>query len=42
METIKLMHPMWAYGEWLDLHAAEVGLKMCIRDRRKRGKGSEG
>ena len=26
METIKLMHPMWAYGEWLDLHAAEVGL----------------
>ena len=26
MEAIKLMHPMWAYGEWLDLHAAEVGL----------------
>lgn len=26
METIKLMHPMWAYGTWLDLHAGEVGL----------------
>ncbi len=26
MEAIKLMHPMWAYGEWLDIHAAGVGL----------------
>lgn len=26
MEALKLMHPMWAYGEWLDLHAKEVGL----------------
>lgn len=26
MEAIKLMHPMWAYGTWLDLHAGEVGL----------------
>jgi uncharacterized phage protein gp47/JayE len=26
MEAIKLMHPMWAYGTWLDIHAGEVGL----------------
>lgn len=26
MESIKLTHPMWAYGKWLDLHAKEVGL----------------
>ncbi|MEG1562160.1 MAG: baseplate J/gp47 family protein [Bacteroides sp.] len=26
MEGLKLMHPMWAYGEGLDIHANEVGL----------------
>jgi len=26
MEGLKLMHPMWAYDTWLDLHAKEVGL----------------
>lgn len=25
-ESIKIMHPMWAYGTWLDLHAGEIGL----------------
>lgn len=24
-ETLKLMHPMWAYGKWLDYHAKGVG-----------------
>jgi uncharacterized phage protein gp47/JayE len=27
VETLKIMHPMWAYGEWLDLHAQSVGLE---------------
>lgn len=22
VETLKLMQPMWAYGEWLDYHAS--------------------
>lgn len=26
-ETLKLMFPQFAYGEWLDLHAEQVGLK---------------
>lgn len=26
-ETLKIMHPMWAYGSWLDYHAEGVGLK---------------
>lgn len=26
MEGLKIMHPMWAYGYWLDLHAKEAGL----------------
>lgn len=26
-ETLKIMHPMWAYGRWLDYHAEGVGLK---------------
>lgn len=25
-ETLKIMFPQWAYGEWLDLHAKGVGL----------------
>jgi uncharacterized phage protein gp47/JayE len=25
-ETIKLMFPHWAYGEWLDLHAGQEGI----------------
>lgn len=24
-ETLKIMHPMWAYGKWLDYHAHGVG-----------------
>ena len=24
-ETLKIMHPMWAYGQWLDYHAQGVG-----------------
>ncbi len=27
VETLKIMHPMWAYGRWLDYHAAVVGLE---------------
>ena len=26
VNTLKLMFPMWAYGEWLDLHAKAAGL----------------
>ena len=26
-ETLKAMHPMWAYGTWLDYHAMGVGTK---------------
>lgn len=26
-ETLKLMHPMWAYGKWLDYHAEGAGTK---------------
>ena len=25
-ETLKIMYPMWSYGEWLDYHAIEKGL----------------
>ena len=34
-ETIKLMFPIWAYGEWLDLHAKTRGL-----ERKPPNKGS--
>ena len=27
VETLKIMFPMWAYDEWLDLHAQQLGLK---------------
>lgn len=33
IQTLKLMFPMWAWGNWLDLHAASAGL-----NRRPAGK----
>lgn len=27
INTLKIMHPMWSYGDWLDYHAKAVGLK---------------
>ncbi len=27
VETLKIMHPMWSYGEFLDYHAQGVGIK---------------
>ena len=27
VETLKIMHPMWSYGEYLDYHAQGVGIK---------------
>lgn len=27
IETLKIMHPMWSYGEYLDYHASGVGTK---------------
>ena len=27
IETLKIMHPMWSYGEFLDYHAQGVGIK---------------
>lgn len=33
IETLKIMFPMWAYGEWLDYHAAWVGLSRKAANR---------
>lgn len=27
VRTLMLMFPMWAWGEWLDLHAAKEGIE---------------
>ena len=32
-ETLKLMHPMWAYGKWLDYHAAAACTARDVAER---------